>query len=276
MKIRKIFAALLCAALLLTALSGCLGREKLGSMEFELNEDEKGYTLAHYENTASQTALAIPDQFNGLPVTAIGTMAIQSCDDLLRIEIGPSLVEIDKWGVFGCRYLQSFTVSAENPAFTAVDGVLFSKDMTRLVSYPNANTAVYDKNGALQEEIVYAVPAGVTDIAHCAFYKCYALKEVTLPANLRVIETRAFHGCENLKTLTLPEGLEVIGGDAFLKCLGLTEVTIPASVREIGDYAFYSCEGMKSVTILAPEEELQQGHRWLPEPSRKAVEPAWE
>lgn len=274
-QLRRIAAILLCLMTALLCLAGC-GSEKQGNMAFELNAEGSGYTLVSCKNTASQTELVIPDEINGLPVTAIADMAIQSCDDLLAIAIGANLVEIGKWGVFDCRHLKEFTVSKSNPAFMAMDGVLFSKDGTCLVSYPNANTAVYDKGGALLAEIAYAVPAGVTRIAHCAFYKCYALKEVTLPAGLREIETRAFHGCENLKTLVLPEGLETIGNDAFLKCLGLTEVTIPASVRQIGDYAFYNCDNLVSVTIYAPEGELEQGYRWLPEPGRKAVEAVWE
>lgn len=265
---------LLCTAVMFLALAGC-GRAKQGNMEFTLNPDGQGYTLAGYTNTASQTVLTIPDSFDGLPVTAIGEMAVQNCDDLLAIEIGPNLTEIDPWGVFGCRRLKQFVVSEENPAFAALDGVLFSKDLKRLISYPNANTAVYDKGGALLEEVTYAVPEGVEVIAHCAFYKCYALKEIQLPHTLRVIETRAFHGCENLKSLLLPEGLRSIGNDAFLKCLSLTEIIIPASVREIGDYAFYNCDNLLRVTVLAPEQELKQGHRWLPEPGRKTVEPVW-
>jgi len=270
---KRAVAFLLCAAMLLL-FAGC-NSANLGSMKFALNEDEQGYTLTRYKNSASQTVLTIPDTFEGKPVTAIGGMAIQNCDDLLKIEIGANLTEIDKWGVFGCRYLKEFAVREDNPAFCAVDGVLFSKDGTCLVSYPNANTAEYDKGGALKEEVSYAVPEGVTEIAHAAFYKCYALKEVTLPGSLRLIGIRAFHGCQNLKQLALPEGLETIRNDAFLKCLGLTEITIPATVRKIGNYAFYSGDNLESVTILAPKAQLTQGHRWLPEPGRKPVEPVW-
>ena len=272
--LKKAALVLLCAAILL-GLDGCGGRTKEGGMEFTLNPDEQGYTLANYKNTASQTVLAIPDTVDGLPVTAIGDMAIQNCDDLVKIEIGANLTEIGKWGVFGSRHLKEFDVSPENTAFAAVDGVLFSKDMTRLVSYPNANTAEYDKAGTLKEEVAYTVPEGVVSIAHGAFYKCYALKEIVLPASLRVIEPRALHGCENVKRLILPEGLQTIGNDAFLKCLGLTEITIPAAVREIGAYAFYNCDNLVKVTVLAPKAELTAGKRWLPEPGRKAVTPEW-
>jgi len=271
---KKMAAGLLCAAILL-GFTSCGGREKQGGMEFTLNPDEQGYTLASYKNTASQTVLTIPDMVGGLPVTAIGDMAVQNCDDLVKIEIGVHVTEIGKWGVFGSRHLKEFVVSLENTAFAAVEGVLFSKDMTRLVSYPNANTAEYDKGGTLKEEVVYTVPEGVTSIAHGAFYKCYALKEIVLPASLRVLEPRAFHGCENIKRLILPEGLETIGSDAFLKCLGLKEITIPSTVREIGAYAFYNCDNLVKVTILAPRAELKLGKRWLPEPGRKAVTPEW-
>jgi len=264
------------AALLLTSAAGCASsRESQGNMEFLPAPGGESYILARYKNTASQTKLVIPDEFQGKPVTAIGEMAIQHCDDLHVIELGANIIEIDKWGVFANRYLKEFIVSEKNPAFTSVNGVLFSKDKTRLISYPNANTAQYDKNGALKKEVSYTVPEGVMSIAHCAFYKCYALGAVVLPESLREIDTRAFHGCENMMEINLPEGLEVIGKDAFLRCLGLTAIAIPSAVREIGDYAFYSCDNLKSMAILAPKDALQQGHRWLPEPDRKPVEPVW-
>jgi len=276
MRYLKYTALAVIAALSLTSLSGCvLSRASQGNMEFLLSEGGESYILTRYKNTASQNELVIPDHFDGKPVTAIGEMAIQHCDDLHKIVIGANLAEIDKWGIFGNRYLKEFVVSEENSAFMSAEGVLFSKDMTRLVSYPNANIAEYDKNGALKEEVSYAVPEGVRSIAHCAFYECYALGEIILPKSLREIDTRAFHGCETMKQINLPEGLEAIGNDAFLRNFGLREIVIPSTVREIGDYAFYRCDNLERMTILAPKDALKQGHRWLPEPGRKPVEPVY-
>ncbi|MCL2194625.1 MAG: leucine-rich repeat domain-containing protein [Oscillospiraceae bacterium] len=276
---KKLSIVLLCAALLGALLTGCLldfrPRERVDNMEFVRNDDGQGYTLVGVRNVAGEHTLTIPDELNGLPVTGIGAMAIMRSDDLRVIEFGANLVELHGWAINNNRFLQEFVVHEDNPAFTTHDGVLFSADMTRLVVYPNANTAVY-VDGELQATVSYTVPEGVQTIAHAAFYHAIALHEVVLPSTLRVIETRAFHGAVHIEQLNLPEGLAHIGNDAFLRMRGLTQITIPSTVRYIGDFAFYQAENLTNITILAPYEQLTQGRRWLPETGPlSAVTPVW-
>lgn len=276
---KKAIVILLSLALMAAMFTGCIDlrpRERLGNLEFVRSDDGESYTLVGFRNVAGQHVLAIPDEVNGLPVTAIGPMAVQRADDLRRIEIGPNLVEINRWGIVNNRFLREISVSEDNPAFVSLDGVLFSHDMTRLIVYPNANTAIYI-DGELQATVSYTVPEGVEVIAHAAFYFALALHEVVLPQSLREIETRAFHGAENLEHINLPEGLERIGNDAFLKARSLTQITIPSTLRYIGDFAFYQADSLLDITILAPEAQLEQGRRWLPETGPlSAVEPIWE
>ncbi|MCL2530827.1 MAG: leucine-rich repeat domain-containing protein [Oscillospiraceae bacterium] len=274
---KKLGLVLLCAVLLAVVFPSCAidlrPRVRIDNMEFV--GDAYGYTLVAFRNVAGEHELIIPDEVNGLPVTSIGPMAIQRADDLRSIEIGPYLTEIHGWGITNNRFLQQFVVHEGNLAFTSYGGVLFSADMTRLVVYPNANTAVYI-DGELQATVSYTVPEGVQVIAHAAFYHAIALHEIVLPASLRVIETRAFHGAVHVEQLNLPEGLEHIGSDAFLRMRGLTEITIPSTVRYIGDFAFYQAENLTDITILAPYEQVTQGRRWLPETGPlSAVTPTW-
>ncbi|MDR2648052.1 MAG: leucine-rich repeat domain-containing protein [Oscillospiraceae bacterium] len=271
----RIFPCLLIALLPLSLFAACSVREISGNLEFTRNDDKQGYTLAYYTDSSVNTVLEIPGTFNGLPVTAIGELAIQSCDNLFEIRIGANITSIDKWGITGCRRLQKITVSPANTVFCDVDGVLFSKDKTILLSYPNANTAEYTKAGDLRETVSYAVPEGVTAIAHAAFYKCYALREITLPSTLKTIEPRAFQACEQLESINIPEGVTTIGSDAFLNCVSLSTITLPKSLLSVGDYVFYNCDKLDDMTIYASEIELQQGKRWLPERDRKAIAPKW-
>ncbi|MCL2445484.1 MAG: leucine-rich repeat domain-containing protein [Oscillospiraceae bacterium] len=274
---KKLSMILLCMVLLAVVFPSCSidlrPRVRVENMEFVGDVD--GYTLVAFRNVAGQHTLTIPDSIDGSPVIGIGPMAIMRSDDLRTIEIGPNLTEIHGWGITNNRFLQQFVVHEDNPAFTADNGVLFSADMTRLVVYPNANTAVYI-DGELQATVSYTVPDGVEVIAHAAFYHAIALHEIVLPNSLRVIETRAFHGAVQIERMDLPEGLEHIGNDAFLRMRGLTEITIPSTVRYIGDFAFYQAENLTDITILAPVEQLTQGRRWLPETGPlSAVTPVW-
>ena len=100
--------------------------------------------------------------------------------------------------------LKAITVSASNPNYKAVDGVLFSKDGKKLISYP------CQKAGAS-----YTVPDGVETILQCAF-----------------------QGNDYLTELILPEGVKTIDYWAAIECPNLTSVTLPASLRELGYQAF--------------------------------------
>mgnify|MGYP002761875233 CR=1 FL=1 len=106
--------------------------------------------------------------------------------------------------------LKAITVSGSNPNYKAVDGVLFSKDGKKLISYP-----------CQKADTSYTVPDGVETILEWAL-----------------------NGCDNLAELILPEGVKTVGEKAAIECLNLTSVTLPASLRELGDQAFgYTWEG---------------------------------
>lgn len=110
--------------------------------------------------------------------------------------------------------IRNFAVPDDNPYFTVVDGVLFSKDGKTLVRYPMGRTDAH-----------YTLPAGVTAIAYGAF-------------------SDAVH----LTGISLPFGLESIGEYAFYRT-GLTHIAVPLTVRSIGDGAFYSCVNLESCAL---------------------------
>lgn len=88
-----------------------------------------------------------------------------------------------------CTGLESIFVAEQNEAYCDIDGVLFTKDKSTLVTYP------VGRYGA------YTVPAGVQMIGQVAFYNRRNMTSVTLPESLNEIRVYAFWGCENLKTV---------------------------------------------------------------------------
>ncbi len=104
----------------------------------------------------------------------------------------------------------------------------------------------------------YTVPAtvkykevdfAVTEIGEKAFYFCYSLKSIELPASLITIGYGAFITCGALKLITIPASVTTIGESAFNSCSALTSITIPANVTTIGDWAFSYCYALQSVTF---------------------------
>jgi hypothetical protein len=137
----------------------------------------------------------------------------------------------------GCTGLKEYIVSGNNKNYTTVDGVLFSKDMTKLISFPQG------RSGA------YSIPNTVISIGYKAFYDCTGLTSVTLPKSLTSIGAFVFSGCTSLGSITIPEGVTSIGRYAFSGCNRLASVKIPGSVASIGDFAFYRCTGLQQFTV---------------------------
>jgi hypothetical protein len=176
-----------------------------------------------------------------------------------------------------CISLKEVGVDGENQYFTAIDGVLYTKDMKTLLAYPagskikefklpegvssigayafsNSNlTYVFMKNGSLKNigksafefctKMAYPViPEGVDQIFDLAFEGCGGMKSIQFPSTLKYIGEGAFENCSNLNQIdsgfyNFPDGLESIGSYAFIDTK-IKNIIIPKSVMQIGDSAF--------------------------------------
>ena len=82
------------------------------------------------------------------------------------------------------HYLESLTyimVNENNPNYSSLDGVLYSKNQDTLYFYP--------KSIPLE---TYTVPLSVTIIKSYAFYSCFSLKNIYLSKNVTTVESTAF------------------------------------------------------------------------------------
>ncbi len=117
----------------------------------------------------------------------------------------PSGVTAIGAGAFGdCYGLVSFSVAKENTKFTAISGVLFSKDKKTLAAYPTGKRSAS-----------YAIPSGTVNIADMAFMNNASLSGLTIPKSVNKIGASAFYGCIALKKVTVPDTVTAIGSHAF-------------------------------------------------------------
>ena len=93
------------------------------------------------------------------------------------------------------------------------------------------------------------IPASVSSIGTYAFDSCRSLTSINLPANVSSIRNYAFQYCSSLTSIVIPESVSSIGSYAFPYCSSLTSIVIPESVSSIGDYAFDSCYSLTSIVI---------------------------
>ena len=196
------------------------------------------------------------------PVSAVGKFTMNTDEYVEKIYIGKDVKYIDETSFFYCKELKAIEVDEANEHYTSVDGVLYTKDMKKLVTYP-----------IMKEDTAYTIPEGVERVSSCAFYKNETLTKIDIPSTLKEIGDMAFFKCENISLVTFPDGLEKIGSDAFSYCQAMQPVMyIPDSVKEIGGFAFYACQNLKEFYMGAQDAgQIDFGDSWLPKNVKKVV-----
>lgn len=101
--------------------------------------------------------------------------------------------------------ITEFIVDEDNPNYKSVDGVLFSKNGKKLITYPS------NKPNAR-----YSIPDGVENVG-----------------------SKAFSLTRNLRDVLIPEGIKIIGKEAFYGMWGYgSEIKVPSTVSSIEEGAF--------------------------------------
>ena len=196
----------------------------------EADESDWKYTISNGEVTVTKykgtaTDVAIPETIEGKPVTEVSEFCF--AEDLkwnydnytitsLYIpkdvrKITPIWSE-DGLGLCFIRNLKAIRVDESNPYYISIDGVLFSRDKTKILCYPRKKT---DTN-------------------------------YTVPSEVKFISTRAFANQEFLKVLKFVSDCESIGSAAFVGMEKLEEADYPVYLTP-NDTIFDLCQNLKKV-----------------------------
>ena len=184
-------------------------------------------------------------------LTTINNQTFFNCSSLASITLPASLTTIGTSVFSGCTALANFIVDANSNSFATEDGVLFNKDKTKLVRYPQG------KSGS-----TYTIPTSVTTIDKYAFYSCSSLTEITLPDALTTIDNYAFSYCSKLEAITIPASVTSIEYFAFRDCSILAKVTLNSNPF-INEHAFDGIADGAVVTMNLTANEGETGEYWL-------------
>jgi hypothetical protein len=169
---------------------------------------------------------------------------LYTCYGLTDVYIPSTVTSIGENMFCSSSYgLEEFHVDEKNESYCSVNGVIFTKDMTRLVRYP-LNKA----------ETEYDIPTTVAEIAPSAFDTVTVLEKLEIPDNVKTIGERAF-SMATLNELRLPHDLTVLPQYCIGSMRKLEKLYIPKSLTTMGNVACTFFDVMPTIYYEGTEED---------------------
>ena len=276
------------------------------TIEYEVYDDlsapyrydiiDGGVVITKYLGSDCDT-LEIPAEIDGLPVVGVAYLGYVNVNTLIIPDSVKYLSEdwlCDTYGIESLTLgsgitafdvnmipytLKDITVSGDNKVFCSVDGVMYSKDMTKVVAYPPQKGDTYyvpesvsdisifmgsEKFNSLYAHINVVIPDGsenfitvdgVTysgDMTKILWVDPEKTGSYTMPDSVTAIDEKAFEGSA-LESISISPNVTEIVYATFADCASLVSVEMPASVKSIGDMSFASCDSLESIDLSAVE-----------------------
>lgn len=218
--------------------------KKSGDYVYMLTEDGNACITSC---RADASEVVLPSEIDGITVTGIHADAFFQ-SNITKITIPATVTDIDENNPFCAMFfVEEIIVDDANENYTAVDGVLYSKDMKNLLCYPIA------KKGSS-----FTIPDGIETIGIAAIYGT-ELEEISIPDSVTSIMRHSFNGNENLKKIDMSNtAIEQISPMCFADCKNLTEVKFSENTMYIEIGAFMNCEKLEEISLPSQLDSIGQ------------------
>ena len=253
------------------------------------------YELVKFSNPGDITDITIDyvvdpetgEKDTSKPISVINEYAF-NCDEILNsISFGKDVKEIDGKSIYSCWWVQNVWIDDENPYYCDLDGVIYTKDLTEVVFYPNDHDKylraklgydnLLDDQGQPMEELwgtterydeaflaeynkqirTYVIPSTVTKIGQLAF-DYSNITDLYIPEGVKTMETMAVFKNTvllNVYSYTTDEPIKDVTYKA-IDSMSTVYNSLPEGLEYIGSDCFYYCRGLsymylpKSVTYI--------------------------
>jgi len=214
---------------------------------------------------------------------SIGSGAFDNCTSLISVEL-PDNAIISSNTFKECKNLSDIVISDTNNNYIVKNGILYNKNMTRILCYPagikdteffvpdtvktigdfafygtkalesinipdsvtNIGTDAFGECSGLKEVVI---PDSVTSMGEAVFYKCTSLEKVKLSVNITSPNPAVFQYCSSLKEVVLPESMKFISFFMFSYCKEITNIVLPDKLNSVLRSAFQNCDNLKNITV---------------------------
>ena len=169
----------------------------------------------------------------------IGEYAFCECPFLKQVRVSSTVETIAVSAFYYCDNITSIIVDDRNKTFDSRNNcnAIIDKDAERLIL--GCSSTIIPAGVSEIGESAFAgsanlqsidIPDGITTIYGCAFYRCSALKRVTLPASLTYFEGHENFGrCVSLESIVIPPRVMSLPNDIFMGCVSLQEIKVDAN-----------------------------------------------
>ena len=242
-----------------------------------------GMTTAHFSESVATIApyafhdcSALSDIILNQGLTKIGSYAFLDCTAIRTLVLPSSVQTVDICAFKNCTFLSDLTIlgditdcsgystcyesayserlSQSNSVFYNAGtnspsfSVVFGDGVTYIPAYLFATG--YDKGSNVYAHVTgVTVADSVREIAPCAFYRCYDLREVSLGDGVKTLGRECFSMCSSLPEAPMGKSLEEIGESAFAHCTGMTKAAFSEAVVRIEPYAFNNCSALSEIAL---------------------------
>ena len=258
-----------------------------GPFTFKVDLEAKTAALTAYDNSASQTAVTIPNTLilgaETYAVTSIKEYVFSGNTTIKSVVIPDNVSVISYQAFAGCTALSEVKLPATTPSIVGscfddctslpvTDGIRYADyllieptDKTKSTYTIKSDTRMIDSYAFWMCENLSSIvlPNTVEKIGSYAFSGCTSLVSVVLPNGLAELPNYVFDECTSLSSITIPKTVQTIGQGAFVKCTSLQQVNLSEGLKTIGRQAFVKCSSLQQINLPEGLEEIgdQAFHR---------------
>lgn len=214
----------------------------------------------------------------GKTVTGIAAGAFANNTTIKTIYLPASVTTIGEGAFAGCTALTAITVETDNKHFAALNGALYSKDLSVVVAFPaGLKVTEYSVANSIKEirpsafagcvnltqfkvadaanklfyvydGVLYSLDANGSPSTLIAYPAGKAVSSFSSPLVTATIGDYAFYGATKLTSINI-DGVVSVGAHAFDNCRELLSLAIPNTVRATGEYAFANCTKLTAISF---------------------------